>query len=73
MFFGSKITLPFVDLAKVLTVNEGAAKGSGSWLVLSRREGTFIGMSIFTLLDFLPGFISMIFLWRLFCRVSKRH
>ncbi|MFQ6595762.1 accessory Sec system protein translocase subunit SecY2, partial [Streptococcus sp. IMAU11618] len=24
---GSKITLPFVDLAKVLNVNEGAARG----------------------------------------------
>ena len=65
---GSKITLPFVDLAKVLNVNEGAARGLE--LTSAIMGGNLRGMSIFAL-GLSPWMSSMI-LWRLFT-VSKRH
>ena len=65
---GSKITLPFVDLAKVLNVNEGAARGLE--LTSAIMGGNLRGMSIFAL-GLSPWMSSMI-LWRLFT-VSKRY
>lgn len=65
---GSKITLPFVDLAKVLNVNEGTARGLE--LTSAIMGGNLRGMSIFAL-GLSPWMSSMI-LWRLFT-VSKRH
>ena len=65
---GSKITLPFVDLAKVLNVNESAARGLE--LTSAIMGGNLRGMSIFAL-GLSPWMSSMI-LWRLFT-VSKRH
>ena len=44
---GSKITLPFVDLAKVLNVNEGAARGLE--LTSAIMGGNLRGLSIFAL------------------------
>lgn len=64
---GSKITLPFVDIAKVLNVNEGAARGLE--LTSAIMGGNLRGMSIFAL-GLSPWMSSMI-LWRLFT-VSKR-
>ena len=65
---GSKITLPFVDLAKVLNVNEGTARGLE--LTSAIMGGNLRGLSIFAL-GLSPWMSSMI-LWRLFT-VSKRH
>lgn len=65
---GSKITLPFVDLAKVLNLNEGTARGLE--LTSAIMGGNLRGMSIFAL-GLSPWMSSMI-LWRLFT-VSKRH
>lgn len=65
---GSKITLPFVDLAKVLNVNESAARGLE--LTSAIMGGNLRGMSIFAL-GLSPWMSSMI-LWRLFT-VSKHH
>ena len=65
---GSKITLPFVDLAKVLNLNEGAARGLE--LTSAIMGGNLRGMSIFAL-GLSPWMSSMI-LWRLFT-VSKRY
>ena len=42
---GSKITLPFVDLAKVLNVNEGTARGLE--LTSAIMGGNLRGLSIF--------------------------
>ena len=65
---GSKITLPFVDLAKVLNVNEGTARGLE--LTSAIMGGNLRGLSIFAL-GLSPWMSSMI-LWRLFT-ASKRH
>ena len=64
---GSKISLPFVDLSKVLRLNEGTA--TGLQLSSAVMGGNLRGMSIFSI-GLSPWMSSMI-LWRMFT-VSKR-
>ena len=65
--FGSKIALPFVDLSRVLNVNETTA--TGLQLSSAIMGGNLRGMSIFSI-GLSPWMSSMI-LWRVFT-VSKR-
>lgn len=65
--FGSKISLPFVDISKALKLNEGTT--TGLQLSSAVMGGNLRGMSIFSI-GLSPWMSSMI-LWRMFT-VSKR-
>lgn len=65
--FGSKISLPFVDLSKALNLNESTA--TGLQLTSAVTGGNLRGMSIFS--TGLSPWMSSMILWRMFT-VSKR-
>lgn len=65
--FGSKISLPFVDLSKALNLNESTA--TGLQLTSAVTGGNLKGMSIFS--TGLSPWMSSMILWRMFT-VSKR-
>ena len=65
--FGSKISLPFIDLSKSLNLNESTA--TGLQLTSAVTGGNLRGMSIFS--TGLSPWMSSIILWRMFT-VSKR-
>jgi accessory sec system translocase secY2 len=65
--FGSKISLPFVELSKALNLNESTA--TGLQLTSAVTGGNLRGMSIFS--TGLSPWMSSMILWRMFT-VSKR-